>query len=219
MIVSNDSPLYPALERFFEYAQERIAAGAVVPDIVEEGIQRYCQDGQFVRQLVVDAMRFAALGAATGRGLKLTAPRTDDDPSDLSNGAESALAELANRQHEAHELRQMRIQARSRTDLLKLIAEQGTSSSPVAKFFELHPSTRVPVKLLTLTREELLAAATRREQESEYSRRRAILCREMASRLLPGQRAEEIWKESDIASLEQKILDREQPTPIRTGIA
>lgn len=223
MIVRNDPPLYPALERFSDYAQARIKDGASVADVIEEGIQRYCQDGQFVRQLVVDAMRFAAMGAATGKGIAHASARVEDDPSDLSATSDDALAQLAHRQRgfqESKEMRVARLQARSRSELLRMIQEQPAGSNPIAQFFEMHPTTRVPVKLLTLTREELLAAADKREDEGEYARRRALLCRELAAKLAPNQRAHEVWKERDITRLEEKILKQSSPLAFkRSGVA
>jgi hypothetical protein len=202
---------YPALEKFYEYAQKRIAEGASIPDVIDEGLSRFCGDGKFVRQFVVDAMKYVSLEAATSRKPVII---TEGEPAHAAKSAASVAQQATERGTKGYGPRHMH--PRTRKEFLKSLDDP---RSPVARFFEKHPDTRVAVKILTLTREDLLKAAIVRDEESAQARRRALLCREVASALAPGQRAQEVFTERDLAQLEKAILEREQPTPIKSSVA
>jgi hypothetical protein len=63
-----------------------------------------------------------------------------------------------------------------------------------------------------MTREELLVAANVRDDESREARRRAVMYREIANQLQPGQVAGTVITETEVQQIEDRLLSQEQPT-------
>jgi hypothetical protein len=191
---------FKTIEEFVGWAYRRFEIdGASLDRIISEAERTYGPNGAFIRDFVVDAWRYFALEAMTG-----ARPRVVPIPA-LPHEAVEVSIEADEREAPAPRLTSAR-----RARLVEMVR---ADAKPWAQWLEKHPDTGVPMRLLNMTREQLLAAATVRDHESVEARKRAALCRRVAERLAPGQRAREVVTEADLEQLDAEL--EPAPTPIR----
>lgn len=85
-------------------------------------------------------------------------------------------------------------------EVASLVAD-GIRGSPWERWLERDPATGAHVRLVDMTREQLLAAAGSREERAKTERRRADFDRALAARLRDGQRVRERWTTDEIDAL------------------
>ena len=190
---------FATIEQYVGWAYRRFELeGCSLERIVDEGVGTFGPNGEFVRAFVLEAMRFFAIEAMTG-----AAPRVIPLPPDGASDKVSVVIE-------GETVERARLTRERRDRLVGLVR---ADEKPWARWMEKHPETGVPMRLINMTREQLLAAATVREHESVEARKRAALCRRVADRLAPGQKAREVMTEADLETIDEELDPK--PTPIR----
>lgn len=198
MIAQHD---FPAVDAFVRWARRQHETGQQTADqLVRHAMQQYERSPVLLEQFVREALTLFAIQVASGdKTLDAFQPEPEAP----------AVSEVYDRNEVAT------IARRRRARQIQQMVMEASPDNPVTRFFEKHPAEQVAVPILQMTREELLAAAVNRDIESAEARKRAALCREVASRLAPGQIAKEVVTETDLESIEQTIVAAEAPKPIR----
>jgi hypothetical protein len=182
---------FPVVYGYLQWAKKRHEEGATVEQIVSLAVQRYGASPAILESLVMESLRMFAHRAVAGD----TALAVEDH--------EPKPVEVASVDNPP--FRHGRLNARKRAEIVARV-RSGVEDDAVARFFERHPDTAVEVPLLSMTREELLVAAQIRDTESVVAHRRATLCREIASRLQPGQVASDVVSEEEAERIANRIL-------------
>ncbi len=194
---------FKRIEEFVGWAYRRFELdGASLERVVAEAATSFGADGRFIQEFVFDAWRFFAIEAMTGHQ-----PRAVPVPP-LPHEQVDVAVEID--EHQGNE--RGRLTAARRRRLVDLVRSDET---PWVRWMERHPENGVPMRLLNMTKEQLLAAATVRDHESAEARRRAALCRRVAEQLAPGQRAREVMTEQDLERIDEELEPKPTPTPIR----
>lgn len=183
----------PAVDAFVRWAHNQHATGQQSAEqLVAIAIERYAKSPALLEAFVREAFLFFAVEAVTGARpvVEWTTTNVDGDVADIDK----------------------RSPRRRAATIRRMMEDQ---DNPVTRFFERHPEDGIEIPLLSMTREELLAAADIRDGESIRARRRAEICRSVASRLRPGQVANDVVSEQDIASIERGIIARERSQSVR----
>ena len=189
---------YRSIEEFVGWAYRRFEIeGASLDRVLADAERTYGPDGRFIREFVLEAWRFFAIEAMTG-----ARPRVVPIPA-MPQEDVSVAIEFA----ESDALERSRLSAARRARIVELVRGD---DAPWARWMERHQESGAPVRLLNMTREQLLIAAATRDQESAEARRRAALCRSIADRLAPGQRARDVMTQEDI---ERMDADAQRGTP------
>lgn len=193
---------FRTIEEFVGWAYRRFEIeGASLDRIIADAERTYGPNGNFIRDFVVDAWRYFALEAMTGhRPRVVPVPALPDERVEVAfdmNDSESPAERT-------------RMTAARKAKLVELVR---SDAKPWAHWMEKHPETGVPMRLLNMTKEQLLAAAVVRDHESAEAKKRATLCRQIAEKLAPGQRAREVMTQEQIEQLDDELEPK--PTPIR----
>ena len=179
---------YPVIDAYLRWAKTQHEEGKLTaPAIASAAIQRYGGSPAILEALIKEAFQLFAVEAVHGRRPMIEDPDDQQQSSHIDNSRGTGD----------------RMTARRRAAIVERVRLHG--DDPVSRFFERHPKHTVPVPLLNLNREELLAAASYRDAESIHAKRRAQLCRQMADRLQPGQVAREVITEEDIEIMAKRI--------------
>jgi len=180
---------FPVIESYFRWARSQYEEGHKTADaIAVDAIRRYGNSPAILESLIREVFRLFAHEAIAGRRPVTPAPIAETFASAVDNDG-------------GH---RDRMTARRKQAIIDKIRN---ADDPVTKFFERHPDHRVEVPLLSMTREQLLEAATYRDAESAQAQRRARLCREIADRLQPGQVAQEVFTEEEVETMARKITN------------
>jgi len=193
---------YRSIQEFVGWAYRRFEVeGASLDRVMADAERTWGPNGAFIREFVLDAWRFFAIEAMTG-----ARPRVVPIPA-LPREQVSVAIEFGD--HEDGD--RIRLSAQRRARIVELVRRD---DAPWADWMERRADTGTPMRLLDMTREQLLVAAAARERESADARRRAALCRRIAERLGPGQRAREVLTQEDIERMDQD--ERPRPATIRS---
>ncbi len=192
---------FKRIEEFVGWAYRKFEVdGASLDRVVDEAMRSFGPDGQFIQEFVFDAWKFFAIEAMTGHQPRAVPVLP------LPNEKVEVAVEID--EHQGNE--RTRLTAARRQRLVELVRND---EKPWARWMERHPENGVPMRLLNMTKEQLLAAATIRDHESAEAKKRATLCRRVADQLAPGQRAREVMTEQDLERLDDELEPK--PTPIR----
>jgi hypothetical protein len=180
---------FPAIDAFVRWAKTQHDGAQRDPDeLVAIAIQKYAQSPALLEAFVRESLRYLALEAINGK---------------------VEVSDTYERKREQAEHMVSVMSSRRRAKIIENIRNaKDDNDNPVARFFERHPIEGIDVPILSMTREELIVAAEYRESESVQAKRRAMLCREIADRLSPGQVAGEVLDETQLAMLATRVIKR-----------
>ena len=188
-MLGDDFPVLDAYTRWAKVQHE--GAQKTEDELVAIALRRYAESPTLLEALVRESLRYLAIEAIHGRAARVVPPgRPAGRTEEMVAAAET-------------------MSARRRAEIIDRIRNaKDANDNPVARFFERHPIEGVDVPILSMTREELLVAAQHRDVESLQAKRRAMLCREIAERLAPGQVAGEILDEVQLADIATRVVRR-----------
>lgn len=185
---------FPAVDAFVRWARGQYSTGQRTADqLVRVAMEKYAASPVLLEAFVREALTFFAIEIATGQR----------PPVIQSAVAEADRAATS----DGHDKLPRMTSARRQRLMAQVMATD--ADSPVAKFFEKHPTERLVVPILSMTREELLAAANVRDEQSREAMRRSVLLREIADKLGPGQIAGDVISDTEVQRIEHRLLMQE----------
>lgn len=183
--------IFPTVDAFLRWGHRQHEAGNLsAEELVTLAIERYAASPALLESFLRESFYFFALEAVNGRRPLLA----EDEPEVVV--VKKYMTEEQNER--------IRMSAKRKAEIIRAARE--AEDNPVARFFEKHPTHAVTVPLLMMTREELVLAANNRDSDAIEARRRAELYRRMADKMQPGQVAEEVFTEDEVAKLAGKIM-------------
>ena len=195
--MSTYSADFPAVDAFVRWAKTQYSTGQRTADqLVREAMERYAQSPVMLEAFVREALTFFAIEISTGQRPGVVHEAIGAAPLADGSDASDALPRMS----------------KARRQRIMDSVMNSTADNPVSRFFERHPTQRMVVPILSMTREELLVAAEVRDDESREARRRAVMYREIANQLQPGQVAGTVITETEVQQIEDRLLSQEQPT-------
>lgn len=84
-----------------------------------------------------------------------------------------------------------------------------------SKWTEYDPTSKTHIRLLDMTKEQLIDAALTREGRGDTEYRRAALARLVAGRLQPGQVAHSVWSEDELTVIYDRIELKRPKTALK----
>jgi hypothetical protein len=198
-----------AIEEYIRWAYAEFQLeGLPVDTLVERGVERYGPNGQFIRTFVVEAMRYFAQEVITGGKAAVVVMVPPEEHLPPRRYIPTAVEEA-----DATEF--MRMTPRKRERLIEMVR---TDVKPWARWIEAHPSTGEPMRLVNMTKEQVLLVADARDRQGEYARRRAELCRRVAAKMGEEQIVRDVLTERDLERIEAEIVKEEEAVKAARGL-
>lgn len=180
--------------------------GLTIDRLVERAVDVFCADPVWVRGLVFEVMREAVVaGVRQGPArLIIDLPEAVAGPAT----ARPALPAVPVTRMTAAEAAKAAVEGRRATRVIRRAAAAELAAPPAwAKALSIDPTKPLARPLLSLTREELLDAVG-------FLDGRSHICRMVAARLQPGQRAGDVLSPAELAALEAELAAGPAPKAV-----